>query len=409
MLKLPIPALLLAAAITITAAFAGDTVRPGLENIEYTLAPAADLALVEAIGKPLLEGYDVEAALQDWFDGRLLHIQNQADAANAKWNEGLTKLQGLQRLPETVWPAWPDGDFKEVTRLRLSSYPKVKIQVVEWTVSKLKQYGLVLMPTDPAPEAGYPLLLYTHGAAFGIPNSFCGWLAELVNKGYVIIAPALRGEPLFQMQFPINGSELTCEGEIENLEGEVDDCLSMLSAAWKLPGVRKNEFAVIGHSFGAGVGLLAAARAGECAKAVVSYDAWLVNPQRYYWDRMRRGANNWLSWADFCNQPVADQLRGLLTRSIVHNARHLQCPLLLFMGGAYDGSVFHLSHADFRRELDRLEKKYTYVLVPNGDHNFVLREGSPPALFALQKQHDFLQQHYPPSSPAPAKPKGEEP
>ncbi|HPY90377.1 MAG TPA: hypothetical protein PLT23_06590, partial [Lentisphaeria bacterium] len=75
----------------------------------------------------------------------------------------------------------------------------------------------------------------------------------------------------------------------------------------------------------------------------------------------------------------------------------------------YDGSVFHLSHADFRRELDRLEKKYTYVLVPNGDHNFVLREGSPPALFALQKQHDFLQQHYPPSSPAPAKPKGEEP
>lgn len=410
MLKLFLPALLCAAAITITAtAFAGDTVRPGLENIEYGPAPAADLALVEAIGKPLLDGYDVELALQDWFDGRLLHAQDKADAAVAKWQEGLDKLQNLKRLPETAWPPFPDADFKEVTELKLSSYPKVRIQVVEWTVSGLKQYGLVFTPTGPAPTAAYPLLLYTHGAAFGIPNSFCGWLAELVNKGYVVIAPAMRGEPLFQMQFPINGRELTCEGDIENLEGEVDDCLAMLSAAWKLPAVRKNEFAVIGHSFGAGVGLLAAARAGTSAKAVVSYDAWLVNPQRYYWDRMRRGANNWLSWADFCNQPVADQLRGLLTRSIVHNARLLQCPLLLFMGGAYDGSVFHLSHDDLRRELDRLEKKYSYVLVPDGDHNFVLREGSTPALFALQKQHDFLQRHFPPFPPPAANPKGEEP
>ena len=87
MLKLPIPALLLAVAITITAAFAGDTVRPGLENIEYSLAPAADLALVDAIGKPLLEGYDVEAALQDWFDRRLFATKNRADMTNAKWKK----------------------------------------------------------------------------------------------------------------------------------------------------------------------------------------------------------------------------------------------------------------------------------------------------------------------------------
>ncbi|MDD4099284.1 MAG: prolyl oligopeptidase family serine peptidase [Lentisphaeria bacterium] len=391
-----IPVIAFAAAST---GQAGDSVRPGLENVEYSLGPDAEMALVEAIGQPLLEGYDVEAALQAWFDGRLLHSQGKNDAATDAWKAGLGQLQGLKRLPETTWGDIPEATFKVITELKLSSYPKVRIQVVEWTVSSLKQYGLVLAPAHPAPGAAYPLILYTHGAAFGIPNSFCGWLAELVNQGYVVVAPAMRGEPLFQMQFPINGREITCEGEIENLDGEVDDCLSMLNAAWKLPYVRPDEFAMVGHSFGAGVGLLAAARAGRRAKAVVSYDAWLVNPQRYYWDRMRRGANNWLSWADFCNQPAADQLRGLMTRSIVHNARHLQCPLLLFMGGAYDGSVFHLSHDDLRRELDRLNKTYSYVLVPDGDHNFVLREGSPPALFALRQQHEFLQRHYPPFTP----------
>ena len=170
----------------------------------------------------------------------------------------------------------------------------------------------------------------------------------------------------------------------------------MLSAAWKLPYVRPNEFAMLGHSFGAGVGLLTAARAGAQAKAVVSYDAWLVNPQRYYWDRMRRAARNWDSWEDYCNQPVHSQLLGLVKRSIIHHADKLECPLLLFMGGAYDGSVFHKSHADFTARLTQLGKPFEYVLVPQGDHNFVLRLLSAPAIFAFKQQEAFLEKHYPP-------------
>jgi len=378
------------------AAFCGDTVRPGLERIEYEIPSQEEMALVDAIKEPFLAGKDVSAALQCWFDGRLLDKQKKADEAMRCWIAGMGKLKDLPALPPAEWASIPDATLKTLAELNMASHRGVEMQVVEWQSGKLTQYGAILFPRERKAGDRFPLILYCHGAAFGLPNDFMNWLAALVEKGYVVVAPAMRGEPLFQWQFPVNGRTLTCQGEIENLDGEVDDCLSMVAAAWKLPYVRKDEFAMIGHSFGAGVGLLAAARAGSKAKAVVSYDAWLVNPQRYYWDRMRRGARNWDSWEDYCNQPVAPQLAGLIKRSIVHNAARLECQMLLFMGGAYEGSVFHESHGDLKAELDRLGKQCRYEPIPDGDHNFVLRTKSKPAKIALDMQNAFLDKHYPP-------------
>lgn len=378
------------------AAIAGDTVRPGLEDIEYTDPTEEEMALIEAVKQPFFDGKDISAAMQDWFDGRLLDTQKQPDKAREKWLAGAGKLKNLETLPPVKWEQWPDATFKHVADLELSDTEDVSIEVVEWKAGKIQEYGVVIAPKKRAEGDKYPVILYCHGAAFGLPEGFFFWLADLVKKGYVVIGPAMRGETLFQYNFKINGKELSCGGEIENLEGEVDDCLSMLSAAWKLPYVRPNEFAMIGHSFGAGVGLLTIARGGDKAKAAVSYDAWLVNPQRYYWDRMRRAARNWDSWEDYCNQPVKDQLVGLKKRSVIMNASMIKCPLLLFMGGAYAGSVFHKSHDDFREALDALGKKYAYHLIPNGDHNFVLRTYGKPAKTALALQNEYLEKNYPP-------------
>ncbi|MBQ9366308.1 MAG: prolyl oligopeptidase family serine peptidase [Victivallales bacterium] len=376
--------------------FAGDTVRPGLERIEQSMPDADEQAFLDAFKQPFFDGLDVSAALQCWFDGRLLSQQKQNRLAKVKWMEASHKLKDVKPLPKTEWGPWPDATFTVVKALNLPSHPMVNIDLVEWSVDNLKEYGVLLYPKNPVKDAKYPLFLYCHGAAFGLPGDFMNFLADLVELGYVIIGPAMRGEDVFQFPFPINGKELKCEGEIENLDGEVNDCLSMLSAAWKLPYVRPNEFAMIGHSFGAGVGLLAAARGGAKAKAVVSYDAWLVNPQRYYWDRMRRAPRNWDSWEDFCNQPPLPQLTGLLKRSIIHNADMLQCPLLLFIGGAYEGSVFHESHSDFTAVLDKLKKPYKYETIPNGGHNFVLYRDSLPAKLAWKSQMAFLEANYPP-------------
>jgi dipeptidyl aminopeptidase/acylaminoacyl peptidase len=275
----------------------------------------------------------------------------------------------------------------------------VNVHIAAWEVDGLAQYGVVLAPATIPGQAAHrlPLLLYLHGAAFGVPPRALPWLARMARNGYCIVGPALRGEALFAtyQKLPATLSR-QCGGTIENLDGEVDDALAAVSGMQKLDFVQPGSFAIIGHSFGAGVGLLVAARSADAA-CVISYDAWLTNPFRYYWDRMRRGANNWLSWEEFCSQPVTEHLPELMKRSVTHHAERIACPLLLFIGGAYEGSVFHLSHADFIANLKKHGKSYDYDVVPDGDHNFVLDYDSTPARYAYRKHLDFLRRHLPPA------------
>lgn len=388
--------------LSILPSWGGDAVRPGLEGLDWQSPLSVsdeEMALVEALKEPLIHGMDCERALQCWFDGRLADSKKDRSGAVRLWQEGLKYLSDLKPLPPPEFKPLPDAVFRPISRLRFPECEGTELLVVQWNVDGLRQYGIVMAPEKRPAGKRYPLLLYMHGAAYGVPTYALPWLARMVREGYVVAGPSMRGEDLFATRLPIKGLELKCGGEIENLDGEVNDALSAVSAARKLPYVRGGKFAIIGHSFGAGAGLLVTARIKDVA-CMVSYDAWLTNPFRYYWDRMHRGANNWLSWADFCNQSVADQLRGLMKRSIVEQAANISCPLLLFMGGAYDGSVFHLSHADFMAELRKYDKPFIYDLVPDGGHNFVLYYESKPAIYAFAKHMAFLREHFPPDPDA---------
>ena len=379
--------------------------RPGLEGISWQSFEGltnAEHELINALREPLLEARTVDEPLNAWFRGRLLALKNQPAAAEAAWREGLAVLAegGFERLPKTEWGPLPDADFEFLESVPHPRLVGAECRIVRWSVDGLAQYGVLLTPEglDVRAEGAspHPLILYLHGAAYGVPYHVLPWLGKMAAEGYVIVGPALRGEDLFAgYLLPPDLPEYRCEGQIENLDGEVDDAVAAVEAARKLPGVRNQGFAMLGHSFGAGVGLLAAARHPE-TRCAVSYDAWLVNPFRYYWDRMRRGPNNWLSWAAFCNQPAEDQLAGLMHRSIVHNADRLHCPLLMFIGGAYQGSVFHKSHADLIERLRKNNRPYIYDIVEGGGHNFVLYTDSSQALYAYEQHMAFLRKHWPP-------------
>jgi dienelactone hydrolase len=380
---------------------AGDSVRPGLDGLDWAgpegMTPA-EAALVNALAEPLIAGKNCEAALQAWFDGRLADSKQDAAGAMKHWQGGLKLVANLKPLAKAKWAPVPDGTFKMLGQFRHPEITKAELWIVQWLVGDLKQYGVVLVPANREPAQKFPILLYAHGAAYGVPIYALPWLANMAGEGYVVVGPAFRGEDLFASQYVPRELAFRCEGEIENLDGEVDDALAAVSAARKLPYVKGGKFAVIGHSFGSGIGMLAAARHPDTA-CLISYDAWLTNPFRFYSDRMRRGANNWLSWADFCNQPVKDQLAGLMKRSIVHNADKLHCPVQMFIGGAYEGSVFHQSHDDLITQLKKHKKPHTYEVVPDGGHNFVLYYEDKPAKYAYPKHMAFLKKHLPPVKP----------
>lgn len=353
-------------------------------------------SLLEKLEMPMAEGRNVETALTCWFE-----IENKTGALSEGekadlYRKAIASLEDPQPLPQAQWPANPRNvTWQFLETVKVKDHDAVDCRIVAFMVDGLQQYGVVFRPQV---SGTYPLILYLHGAAFGVPYYSILWLAELAAEGYVVAAPALRGEGLFTgIQKPDIGDKYVCEGNIENLKGEVNDALGMVDAAYRQDFVAPGKFGIIGHSFGAGVGLLTAARSDKVA-CVVSYDAWLTNPFRYYWDRLREGDNTWLSWEEYCDQPVADQLKGLMERSIVHHTERLTAPLLLFIGGAYDGSVFHQTHDYFVSLLTANDKVFDFEVVPEGGHNFVLYYSSAPAEYAFTIQMEWLKKHLPPAS-----------
>lgn len=360
--------------------------------------------LVEALEKPLCSGKDVSVALDLWLQGIHLRTANPAAAQNL-WQQALDELRKpIAPLPPLPERPIPDSTLTLHQSFRIPGYNDVLGVKVSWETD-VKNYGVLIVPVSAKESHPHPLIVWTHGAAFGVPAYFLPTLAEWSRYGYVILAPALRGEPLFCSAYDMPGLEAlneNCGGKIENLDGEVDDLLGGAKAARKLQFIRPGRYAVMGHSFGAGATLLATARDPDIASCV-SYDAWFVNPFRHYWDRMRQGPNNWLSWNEYAASDSAkEQLLGLQRRSFVNQADKVRCPLFMFIGQGYDGSLFHQCHQELTEKLTAMKKPYYYLPIPDGGHNFVLDTGMAPAKTAFRIQWKFMMQHYPPAGRPPA-------
>jgi len=382
--------------------------RPGLQNLrteQLSTASQTEIKLLQNIYLPMLTGKDVTIPLQAWFDGRLaLEKKHDQILADKLFQKGIIALQKKLPLLKVEKPKpVPDATLTFEKQLKnLPQMEQVTTNIVSWKIGKLKQYGILIQPVDASPQKQYPLIVYAHGAAYGIPYHFLPWLAKLSRSGYAVIAPAMRGEDLFVTNIELlplgtDFSKYRSEGKIENLLGEVDDLLAAAVASKKLKTIQSPKYTVMGHSFGGGAALLTTARDKNIACSI-TYDAWLVNPFRYSWERMCRQASNWDSWETYCNKKTTDILKGLIQRSITHQASQINCPLLMFMGGAYNGSVFHKSHSDFILYLKNNNKKYIYDLVPKGVHNFILYPESEPAKHAIKIQDLFLNKYFPPLS-----------
>ncbi len=364
--------------------------------------------------EPLVAGRDVSAPLKLYLEGRKL-MAADPDKQIKLYLDAMALLEkgGFKLLPQAEWPANPKNiklvpkekftptadiwQFAEIEEIK-----GINFQVYEFTVNQVKQYGVVV---SPAKAGKYPLLLYVHGAAYGVPTYALPWLARLAAEGYVIAGPAFRGEPLFAAA--VEGvPEYRSDGQIENFIGEVDDALAMVDGAMKLPQVKAGKFGIVGHSFGSGVGLLVAARSKQVA-CVVSYDAWLTNPFQFYWERLAAELEQdakeylWGSWGPYLDQPAKKQLHGLMARSIVHHADRIEAPVLLLLGGAYPGyvrSAYHSSHKQLAAALKQHKKTFKFKIIPGGGHNFVLYYQREPAKTAYKLQMQWLKKYHPPAA-----------
>ena len=348
-------------------------------------------ALAQALEAPMMNGLDVEVALTQWFEAEKA---TDLAAKNAHYTAGLAALKDLKPLPKAEWPENPSNTpFKVLETIEFPSFTKagLTIEVVEFEVDDLTQYGVQVRPVKGGP---YPLAVYLHGAAFGVPSYQLGTMGRMALEGYVLIAPALRGEDLFVANSVPTSKPYKCEGHIENLLGEPRDVLAIADGARRQKFVKAGKYALVGHSFGSGAGLLAAERSEDIA-CVVSYDAWFVNPFYFYWLRLSGDSKYyWESWEYFIKDPIAKQLSGLMARSSAHHTDGFKAPVLLFVG-EFDGPGYHKAHQHMVEQLKKNKIEHAYHVIPGGGHNFVLYNDEP-ARRAYVLQRAFLHKHLPP-------------
>ncbi|NLF16937.1 MAG: hypothetical protein GX595_06730 [Lentisphaerae bacterium] len=323
-------------------------IRAGLEGLAWQSPEtmhARERALVDALAEPMLAARDCSAALQSWFDARTADARGDKEAALKAWDAGLKALAApLPLLPEPAVADLSRVRLVSVQRLGGAELYLVDGMVVRWTSPAGTQYGLCMVPSSRPEGHRFPLLVYVHGGLEGLKADEVLWLGEQCRQGYVVLAPALGGQPLVSGSLP-DLAALRSEGPAGDAAADAVEVMALMHGARLSTAIQADRCAVLGLGHGATVALLAASRSGLPSCVAVA-EARRLNPFRAYLARLQRGENTWSDWAAFCNLAPAEQLAGLRRQSAAHAAATLRCPVLLGLYQSDTGGLEEQAHRD---------------------------------------------------------------
>jgi hypothetical protein len=376
---------------------AEETVRTGLEGLAGQSAETiheTERPLVEGLKEPLLEALDCSAALQLWFDGRTAEARGDKGAAAAAWAAGRAALSGLQPLPAPVWPSTAAVRLRPLQAAQGEPLYLVTAFVISWTTDAGVQYGLLMVPQSVPKGHRFPLLVYVHRGQDGIAADEVTWLGEQCRKGYAVVAPGRRGQPLADPSME-SLRPYRSEGLTTDIAGESTDVVTAMQGAATLPVVRPTACALLGLGSGAAGALLAASRSPLPACVAVA-EAERLNPFRDYWNRLARRKNGWPDWETFCNREPAAQLADMAQRSVVHQAAGIPCPVLMLLPEESVGTLDEEAHRDVVARLTQAGRE-VLLEIPAGTHRgFTADIGAAPAQEALRRMGRFVYRFVPP-------------
>jgi len=251
------------------------------------------------------------------------------------------------------------------TSLRHSLISDITISDIEdhfrvWDITYystgLKVKGLLYTPDDPDIPGTQPGIVFNHGGVGGIPGPTKLRCRELVEMGYVVIAPAYRGE---------GGSE----GEIEVAEGEVDDALAAFEILRSLPAVDPARVGMMGTSHGGIVTLLAIERDPDIAAAVCAYG--VTNTFSWYKYLVDNGfdVSDPLSLKVYGKGPD-DKPAAFRKRAPALDAHLIETPLMLIYG-ENDNIVPVTQAKEMAAALDRENRNYELHIIPGMGHGLL--------------------------------------
>jgi dienelactone hydrolase len=241
-------------------------------------------------------------------------------------------------------------------------------KVVEFASGNLRLKAYLWKPAGPGP---FPAVLFNHGSG-GATADQTAWMPItqaanilapfFVKHGYAFLYPFRRGHGPSANQAPFMQDLLLREEETKGKEArqhlqfvlltteQLDDVMAALAFLKTVPGVDSHRIALVGHSFGGNLTLLAAER-DNTVRAAVTFGAGAIS-----WDR-------------------SPELREALITA-VHNTKG---PIMLTHAENDFGTA---AGRDLGAELRRLHKPYVLKIYPpvgltNEDGHGMLYENIP--------------------------------
>lgn len=164
-------------------------------------------------------------------------------------------------------------------------------ETVTVTSGKLRLTGLLWKPAGPGP---FPAILFAHGSGPTDPASALDVGPVFAGRGYLFLYLFRRGDGLSARQGTFLGDLLARERKTKGeaarnhlqvvllTKDHLDDVLAGLAYLKARPDVEKGRLAVVGHSFGGQLALLAAEKDASLRAAVCfapAAVAWAENPE----------------------------------------------------------------------------------------------------------------------------------
>lgn len=310
---------------------------------------------------------------------RLKSLEDKMDFAQDQYIKNIDDLLWYQRV----------GDVALIDKVRYTSKPPhvIRNPTGQGANNPLIIPAYTFVPRKFASEKKLPLIVLVHGGVHGDFNTFYAHIIrELVDQGYIVIAPEYRGSTGYGAGF---------HNQIDYGDYENDDVLAGKRwAVENMPQVDADRVGIMGWSHGGMITLMNIFDHAEDYK--VAYAGVPVSDLIARMGYKTQSYRNEFAAASHIGKDAADNVAEYRRRSPVWNAQKLKTPLLIHTN-TNDEDVNVLEVESLINALKANGKKFEYKIYENapGGHTFN-RIDTKLARESREEVYRFLSRHLTP-------------